>query len=92
MPQLRESIARYLAELERRGASKHTVRNYGSDLEQFASYFEPAGETAPTVEQIDLPLLREWLSNLYDQKLANPSIRRKVAALRALFQFLLEEG
>jgi integrase/recombinase XerC len=90
--QIRESIAGYLAELERRGASKHTLRNYGSDLEQFASYFEPPGETAPAIEQMDLALLREWLAGLYDQGLTVVSVRRKIAALRAMFKYLLREG
>ena len=92
MAALRLSIAQYLAELTRRGASGHTLRNYGSDLEQFAEYFEPPGATAPEVEQIDLPLLREWLSSLYDRRLAPATVRRKLAGVRALFQFLLEEG
>jgi integrase/recombinase XerC len=70
----------------------HTIRNYGSDLEQFASYFEPPGEIAPPIEQLDLALLREWLASLYDQRLSVVSVRRKLAAVRALFQFLLQEG
>ncbi|HLH04425.1 MAG TPA: site-specific tyrosine recombinase/integron integrase [Bryobacteraceae bacterium] len=89
--QIREAIAKYLAELGRRGASKHTLRSYGSDLEQFASYFERAG-SAPLFEQLDLPLLREWLAALYDEGLEATSVRRKVAALRAMYRFLLEEG
>ncbi|MBV9267688.1 MAG: tyrosine recombinase XerC [Acidobacteriaceae bacterium] len=92
MPTIRWSVANYLAELERRGASKHTVKNYGSDLEQFATYFEPPDSTPPDVEQIDLPLLREWLAGLYDQGLETVSIRRKIAAVRAMFRFLVEEG
>jgi integrase/recombinase XerC len=93
MPSLRESIAKYLAELARRGASQHTLRNYGSDLEQFAAYFEPPGETnPPSIEQLDLPLLREWLADLYDRGLNAVSVRRKLAALRALYRFLLQEG
>ncbi|HEY7302976.1 MAG TPA: tyrosine recombinase XerC [Bryobacteraceae bacterium] len=92
MSALRDSIAKYLAELERRGASKHTLRNYGSDLEQFAVYFEPPGAAVQNVEALDLPLLREWFAGLYDQGLAVISIRRKLAAVRALFKFLLEEG
>jgi site-specific recombinase XerD len=66
MAHLRECIAKYLAELERRGASKHTLRSYASDLAQFATYFEPPGEQAPPVEQIEQPLLREWLAWLLD--------------------------
>jgi integrase/recombinase XerC len=92
MPTLRESAAKYLAELARRGASPHTLRNYKSDLEQFTTYFEPPGETAPLVDALDLPMLREWLSDLYDRNLAVASIRRKMAAVRAMFKFLLQEG
>src|SRR5581483_8337040 len=92
MPAIRDCISNYLAELPRRGVSAHTVRNYGSDLEQFANYFEPPGETAPPIEQLDLALLREWLASLYDRRLNVVSIRRKLAAVRALFQFLLQEG
>ncbi len=92
MAALRECVSKYLGELERRGASKHTVRNYASDLEQFATYFEPPGETAPEAEQIDLALLREWLASLYDQGLETVSVRRKLAAVRAMFKFLLQEG
>jgi len=89
---IRESISKYLAELARRGASAHTVRNYASDLEQFATYFEPPGETAPAIDQLDLALLREWLAGLYDQGLTTTSVRRKLAAVRALFKFLRQEG
>jgi integrase/recombinase XerC len=92
MAALRSSIAKYLAELARRGASKHTIKNYGSDLDQFASYFEPPGQTAPDVEQLDLALLREWLADLYDRGLSSVSVRRKLAAVRAMFKFLMEEG
>jgi integrase/recombinase XerC len=92
MPKMRESISKYLAELARRGASAHTLRNYGSDLEQFATYFEPPGESAPQLEELDVAMLREWLASLYDQGLNVVSVRRKLAAVRALFQFLLQEG
>jgi integrase/recombinase XerC len=44
------------------------------------------------MEQLDLPLLREWLASLYDQRLNVTSIRRKLAAVRALSKFLLQEG
>ena len=92
MPTIRESIAKYLAELTRRGASRHTLRNYRSDLEQFASYFETPGVTAPAFEQLDLALLREWLGGLYDHKLSVVTIRRKLAAVRAVFKFSMQEG
>src|SRR5579885_3014009 len=78
MAAIRESVTKYLAELRRRGASLHTLRSYASDLEQFANYFEPPGIEPPAVEQIDLVLLREWLASVYDQKLTDVTIRRKI--------------
>jgi integrase/recombinase XerC len=92
MSELRQCIAKYLAELERRGASRHTLKSYASDLDQFAAYFEVPGGTVPSPAEFDLPILREWLSALYDEGLAVTSVRRKVAALRSLFKFLLQEG
>lgn len=92
MPQIRECVAQYLAELARRGASRHTIRNYGSDLEQFAAYFEPPEQSPPEMAELDIAMLREWLGSLYDNKKLTPvSVRRKLAAIRALFKFLLEE-
>lgn len=92
MSELRQCIAKYLAELERRGASQHTLKSYASDLEQFAAYFEVPAQTVPSPAEFDLPILREWLSALYDDGLAVTSVRRKVAAVRSLFKFLLQEG
>ena len=93
MTQIRECVAKYLAELERRGASKHTWRNYASDLEQFAAYFTLADAVnSPAIQDIDLAALREWLGSLYEHKLSTVTVRRKLAAVRALYQFLLREG
>lgn len=91
MPTLRASVSKYLAELERRGASPHTLKSYRSDLDQLISYFEAADKNVSS-ENIDLPLLREWLSGLFDQHLSAATLHRKVAAVRALFKFLQIEG
>lgn len=92
MATIRESASKYLAELERRGASRHTLRNYASDLEQFAAYFEPPGETAPPLETLDLAVMREWLAAIYETGLSVISIRRKLAAVRGMSKFLMQEG
>ena len=85
MSEMRDAIERYLASLRRENASPHTLRNYESDLRQFAEHFSvPATGTA-----LDL---RKWLSSLYDQELSVVSIRRKLAAVRSLFGFLAREG
>ena len=91
MSELALAIERYLGELGRENASAHTIRNYASDLEQFLEYFSPPGAQSPAPGAIDAPLLREWLTSLYDRKLDPISVRRKLAAVRSFFQFLLRE-
>ncbi len=92
MPDLSRQIGQFLDELRRQNASQHTVRNYASDLGQFLAYFTLTGETKPTVEGIDALAIREWLGHLYEQRLTAVSMRRKLAAVRSFFKFLLREG
>jgi integrase/recombinase XerC len=90
MPDLGAQIENYLAELKRANASAHTLRNYASDLGQFLDYFSIKEKVA--VEEIDALAIREWLGHLYAQRLTAVSMRRKLAAVRSLFKFLLREG
>jgi integrase/recombinase XerC len=89
--ELSAAIERYLAELRRQNASPHTIRNYASDLAQLLEYFSPPGAAVPALGEIKVSTLREWLTNLFDRGLDALSIRRKLAAVRSLFQFLLHE-
>ena len=96
MPDLATEIQRFLEELRRANVSAHTLRNYGSDLEQFLRYFTVKGEhrseTCATLEEIDGLAIREWLGSLYQQRLTAVSMRRKLAAVRSFFKFLVREG
>jgi integrase/recombinase XerC len=85
-------IGRYLDERRRENVSPHTLRNYASDLEQFREYFTPPGGAPPAPSSIDMLALREWLGSLYDRNLNVMSTRRKLAAVRSFFQFLVREG
>jgi len=89
---LEQEIEQHLAELARAAVSPHTVAAYRSDLRQWVDFLSPPGAAPPEPEAIDLLLLREWMLWLYRQRLAAVSIRRKVAAVRALFQFMQREG
>lgn len=89
MSELRPGIERYLASLALQNASPHTLRNYKADLEQFAEYFAPAGSAPPGIGALEL---REWMGDLYDRGLNVVTIRRKLAAVRALYRFMLREG
>jgi len=92
MSELATWIEAYLAELSRESASVHTVRAYEGDLEQFLSYFAGKGVTPPALVEFDQLALREWMSDLYAQDLSKPTIRRKLAAVRAFFEYCLRQG
>jgi len=91
-PALLWQIERYVGELQRAGASEHSVRAYESDLRQFLAYLSPPELDPPAPDAIDILILREWLASLYRDELTAVSIRRKLAAVRGLFQFLLRGG
>lgn len=92
MPELANSIEQFLRELRNQGLSEHTVRNYGADLKQFLEYLTPPGGSAPEPREIDLLTLREWLGHLYDRRLQPVTIRRKLAAVRSFFAYLVRAG
>ncbi len=92
MSELEQQIGRFLEELKRENASEHTIRNYGADLRQFLEYFTPPGGQPPAPGAIDALAIREWLGDLYRRRLAAVTIRRKMAAVRSFFQFLVRHG
>ncbi len=92
MSELEVWIGRYLEERRRENVSAHTLRNYGTDLQQFLDYFSPPGQAPPPIAAIDVTAIREWLGDLYSHQLAAVSMRRKLAALRSFFKYLVREG
>ena len=84
-------IAGFLAERRRENVSAHTLRNYASDLDQFHAYFTSPEGVAASVESIDVLALRGWLGSLYDRNLKPVSSRRKLAAIRSFFEWLVHE-
>ena len=92
MSELATAVERYLADLGRQNASPHTLRNYAADFDQFVVYFSPPGSEAPPPAQIGALQLREWMGDLYARGLSVITIRRKLAAVRSLYKFMLREG
>ena len=62
------------------------------DLREFIEYFSPPGAQPPSPAMIGVLQLREWLGSLYDRGLSVISIRRKLAAVRSLFKFMMRQG
>jgi integrase/recombinase XerC len=92
MSELLHHIERFEQELKRTGASPHTLDNYSRDLRQFLDVLSPPGAEPPAPGAIDLLIVREWLADLYRRKLDAISVRRKLAALRSFFRYLVREG
>ena len=92
MSELSAQIESYLQELAREGASPHTITAYTADLRQFLDFLSPPELAPPAPPELDLLILREWLAGLYRDELIAVTIRRKLAAVRGLFRFMLREG
>ena len=83
---------RFLDELKRRNLSEHTVDAYGSDLQQFLEHFSGPETQPPSLREIDVPTIREWMAGLYRHGLSAVTMRRKLAAVRAFFRYLVRDG
>jgi len=89
---LADCTKRYLEDLARAGSSAHTVDAYAADLREFLASLAPGGGALPEPAAIDLLMLRQWLAGLYHRGQQTVTIRRKLAAVRGLFRFMLREG
>ena len=95
---MREFIEKFINYLGlTKNASEHTIRNYLSDLSQFADFLEGSKDflfsegKGIDVNKVDNLIIRSYLGVLY-QKNKKSSIARKLASLRSFFTFLLKEG
>ncbi|WDZ91937.1 tyrosine recombinase XerC [Nocardiopsis sp. HUAS JQ3] len=71
------------------GRSPHTVRGYLADLRSLLAYLEERGRD---VRDLDVDLVRGWLSRARDAGVGRASVARRVAAVRAFTRFLHREG
>lgn len=71
-----------------KGLAQNTVSAYGIDLRRFLKYLE-AGDLK--IERVNRDHLSVYLQTLY-QDLSPPSVKRKIASLKAFFRFLLMDG
>lgn len=72
-----------------KNASPYTVRFYLDDLNSFAQF--SLDQKIDDLEEIDLAIVRKYLTILYEQKLARRSVARKISSLRSFFRFLERE-
>ena len=90
---MKQAIEKYLEYLRSvRNSSPHTVLNYGKDLQQFAVYLSPPGESIPALEKITHQIIREFVGHLHSLGLQKSSIARELASLRSFFKYCVREG
>lgn len=87
-----DAFLRYLTDV--RQLSPRTAEAYAQDVNQFVDFLAGrwGDERAYDWAGVDYRIIRAFLADLSRQHYAKSSIARKLAALRALFRFLLQEG
>ncbi len=75
-----------------KGASPHTITAYRIALEQFTEFCREVYDADPDVAEIGEAELRPFLGWLHDKGLARRSIKMKLAAVKALFRYLVRVG
>lgn len=67
--------------------SKHTVKAYQIDLEQFAQ-FTAEQYNLDSISEATTPMIRDWTASLKAGRFDHTSINRKLSSLRSYFMFL----
>ena len=70
-----------------RGASPHTIRNYGVDLREFFSFLN-----GKSLAEVDPLLIRSFLAHLKSRSHSKATLSRKLASLRSFFKYLTREN
>lgn len=79
----------FLAERRVAGGSPHTLRAYGSDLAELATW-ATAGDKEPG--QLRYRDLRKYAATLSERRLARATVARKLAAIRSFHDHLVATG
>jgi integrase/recombinase XerC len=85
---LLDAYERYL--IAEKNLSSFTLRNYRSDLLDFAHYFEEHEDVRPL--EADRQSFRRYLASARDNGMVTASLTRKVSTVRNFFRFLVREG
>jgi integrase/recombinase XerC len=82
-----KAITQFLHTLGERNASRHTIKAYAGDLQNFSNYVG-----SRDWRNIDHIMIRGFLSHLYEKGLGKTSVARSLAAVRSLYRWLAQEG
>lgn len=89
MKMLHESIDAFLHHLKIvKNASVHTIRNYSIDLKAFCESFEKEEVELHSIQRKEI---RSFLSQLSEKGLSKRTLVRRLASIRSLFKYLIQE-
>ncbi|KFF06508.1 tyrosine-type recombinase/integrase [Flavobacterium reichenbachii] len=83
----KEAFRNYLL-LEKK-YSIHTINAYLADIESFELFNKTQFEQE-SIDRVNYSQIRSWIVSLVDQEVANVSVNRKMASLKAFYKFLLK--
>ena len=84
-------LARFLIYLQtERGASPHTLRNYGNEIREFIDF--ASGRGVEQWDEVDKIIIRAWMASLHQAGYHSASIARRLYELRSCFRYLVREG
>jgi integrase/recombinase XerC len=95
MQELMDGFIRFL--VNQKKYSKHTARNYQTDLHHFLAFLnkkklsQNSGEKTPQINDVDYLVIRAYLGSLYG-RYQRASIARKLSVLRSFFLYLEKNG
>jgi integrase/recombinase XerC len=69
--------------------SPHTVQAYLHDLETFKDFIQTNFDCTD-LKSVNYAMIRSWIVNLFENKIGNKSINRKISSLKAYYRFLLK--
>lgn len=92
---MEDAIRAFVSFLEvERNASRETIRNYQSDLQQLALFLHRTVDAPPSVrvDRVTAQDIRAYLHWLDQKGEKASSLARKLACLRSFYRFLMREG
>ena len=90
MPSAIQAFLNYLR-IER-NASDLTVKSYADDLAHISEFFQEQTGSLPEPRQIEVAILRSYVSYLHECGYARTTVARRLACLRSFFRYCNREG